>query len=185
MEINWFADSQSGQWALFLSAEGSQLRLTPWLESQEALVAHLLKVFGDGASPSPGTSIPLPEGYFGPSPQTMNEVDLMSTITEPEADPPILNIGSARDRKGSVGLGGVRFGIRRDDGILHGVVMIQGKIDERDRHKDGLLVGGEVTVHIAKPGFDNDARWVPFCEIRHDGVKFLVPVYNSRGQSLG
>ena len=174
MVINWFADSESGKWALFLDADGSQLRLTPWLESQEALVQHLLRVFSGVAST--GTTIPLSEGYFGPSPGTMNEIDLMSTITEPEADPPMFNIGSARDSKGSVGLGGVRFGIRRSDGVLHGLVMIQGKIDERDRATPGLLVGGEVTVHVAKPGLDNDARWQPICEIRHDGITFLVPV---------
>ena len=124
----------------------------------------------------------LPAGYFGPSPNTMNEVDLVSTITEPQSDPPFLNIGSKRDAVGGVGLGGWRFGIPRADGQMHGVVLINGKIDERYRTLPGELVPGEVTCHISKPGVDNDARWVHVFTWRHDGVQFHVPILNRHGE---
>lgn len=94
-----------------------------------------------------------------------NEIHVTSTID----DPPQLFLASP---KGSLSLGGVTFGRARADGKIDGMVLIQGKQDERFRNNPDNLTA-EVTVHIRhwQPGVGDDKQFVPVVEARFDGVR--------------
>ena len=94
-----------------------------------------------------------------------NEIHVTSTID----DPPQLFLASPR---GSLSLGGVTFGRARADGKIDGMVLIQGKQDERFRYDPDNLTA-EVTVHIRHydPSRGDDAQFVPIVEARWDGVR--------------
>mgnify|MGYP001572510780 FL=1 len=93
-----------------------------------------------------------------------NEIHVTSTID----DPPQLFLASPR----GISLGGVTFGRTRPDGKIDGMVLIQGKQDERVRHDPNNLTA-ECTVHLRhwQPGMGDDQQFVPIIEVRYDGVR--------------
>lgn len=114
----------------------------------------------------------LPFGYIEPFGD--NEITLASTIP----DPPKIRLVADRSG-GHVGMGGISFCMLRADGVQEEVVLFQGKIDERERHTGNMA--GEITLHLAKPGADNDAKWVRVFEMRHDGIRIDVPIITASG----
>jgi hypothetical protein len=93
-----------------------------------------------------------------------NEIHVVSTID----DPPQLFLASPA---GSLSKGGITFGQVRPDGKIDGMVLIQGKQDERFRGDPNNLTG-EITWHVRhwQPGVSDDAQFVKVMEIRHDSV---------------
>lgn len=94
-----------------------------------------------------------------------NEIHIVSTVD----DPPQVFLASL---PGSLSKGGLTFGQIRPDGKIEGMVLIQGKQDERYRSDPNNLTG-ELTVHIRhwQPGVSDDQQFVKVLEVRHDGIK--------------
>ena len=98
-----------------------------------------------------------------------NELHVVSTVD----DPPQLFLAT---KAGSLSKGGITFGQARPDGMIDGLVLIQGKQDERYRADPNNLTG-ELTVHVRhwQPGVPDDAQFVKVLELRHDSVWIKVP----------
>jgi len=99
-----------------------------------------------------------------------NEVHIVTTID----DPPALFLASM---PGTGSKGTVAWGSVRPDGTIEGMVLMQGKQDERYRDDPSNLTA-EATVHVRwhRPGLSDDAQMVPVLELRHDGVRVRGPV---------
>jgi len=94
-----------------------------------------------------------------------NEIHIVSTVD----DPPQIFLAA---KKGSLSKGGLSFGTVREDGTIDGMVLLQGKQDERFRADPDNLTA-ELTVHLRhwEPGVSDDAQFVKIIEARFDGVK--------------
>lgn len=62
----------------------------------------------------------------------------------------------------------------RHDGVSEECVLVQFKLDER--YRGTALLAGEITIHLRRPGVDNDAAMVPVLTLRHDVGVFHVPI---------
>lgn len=102
----------------------------------------------------------LPFGYVEPFGD--NEILLVSTLPDPAKIRMACPYGS---------LGGWSFCMLREDGYPEELVLWQGKLDERERASGRRA--GEATLHLMRP---TDGEMVRVFELRHDGVRFDVPV---------
>lgn len=94
-----------------------------------------------------------------------NECHIVSTTD----DPPQIFLATPA---GTLSKGGLTFGQIRPDGKIEGMVLIQGKQDERFRDDPNNLTG-ELTWHVRhwQPGVSDDAQFVKVLEARFDGIK--------------